>query len=193
MVARERRRCASAEHPRGGAEVIGIGEDDVRAVQPDIVYSSVSAYGHGGSRVAFRGWEPIGQASTGLMMRYGGGAPRFARFAVCDYGTGHLSAMAVLLGLFHKVRTGEGQHVATSMMQAGAHHQAMFMVAYDGKRWDEPAGDEVLGWSDGRPARWLTLRVGDWMSIYHGRLSVDSHPLVEIEDLMEDEYVQHHA
>ena len=81
-------------------------------------------------------------------MRYGGGVPRFARFAVRDYGTGHLSAMAVLLGLFHKVRTGEGQHVATSLMQAGAHHQAMFMIAYDGKRWDEPSGDEVLGWSD---------------------------------------------
>ena len=82
------------------------------------------------------------------MMRYGGGVPRFARFAVCDYGTGHLSAMAVLLGLFHKVRTGEGQHVATSLMQAGAHHQAMFMIAYDGKRWDEPSGDEVLGWNE---------------------------------------------
>ena len=81
------------------------------------------------------------------MMRYGGGVPRFARFAVCDYGTGHLSAMAVLLGLFHKVRTGEGQHVATSLMQAGAHHQAMFMLAYDGKRGTSRAGDDVLGWS----------------------------------------------
>ena len=41
--------------PEGGAEAIGIGEADVRAVQPDIVYSSVSAYGHGGSRGHFRG------------------------------------------------------------------------------------------------------------------------------------------
>jgi len=169
--------------PEGGAEAIGIGEEDVRAVQPDIVYSSVSAYGHGGSRGPFRGWEPIGQASTGLMMRYGGGVPRFARFAVCDYGTGHLSAMAVLLGLFHKVRTGEGQHVATSLVQAGAHHQAMFMLAYEGKTWDEPAGVDVLGWSDDdrlweTPDGWL-YRVGDV-----------THPLVEIEDLMEDEEVR---
>ncbi|HTN78875.1 MAG TPA: CoA transferase [Acidimicrobiales bacterium] len=169
--------------PEGGAEAIGIGEDDVRAVQPDIVYSSVSAYGHGGTRGRFRGWEPIGQASTGLMMRYGGGVPRFARFAVCDYGTGHLSAMAVLLGLFHKVRTGEGQHVATSLVQAGAHHQAMFMVAYEGKVWDEPAGYDVLGWSDDdrlcdTPDGWL-YRVGDV-----------THPLVEIEGLMEDEEVR---
>ncbi len=193
--------------PEGGAEVIGIGEDDVRAVQPDIVYSSVSAYGHGGTRGAFRGWEPIGQASTGLMMRYGGGEPRFARFPVCDYGTGHLSAMAVLLGLFHKVRTGEGQHVATSLMQAGAHHQAMFMLAYEGKQWDEPAGYDALGWNDTdrlfeATDGWL-YAVGDdvpdedtfrrdTVEAWTEKLDC-AHPLVEIEDLMEDEYVRSHG
>ncbi len=193
--------------PQGGAEAIGIGEADVRAVQPDIVYSSVSVYGYGETRGSFRGWEPIGQAATGLMMRYGGGVPRFARFAVCDYGTGHLSAMAVLLGLFHRVRTGKGQHVATSLVQAGAHHQAMFMVAYDGKKWDEPSGDGVLGWND--RARlfeasdgWLyavgddlpeeaTFRT-DTVDAWAAKLEC-AHPLVEIEDLMEDDYVRAHA
>jgi crotonobetainyl-CoA:carnitine CoA-transferase CaiB-like acyl-CoA transferase len=191
--------------PEGGAEAIGIGEDDVRSVQPDIVYSSVSAYGHRGSRGHYRGWEPVGQASTGLMMRYGGGVPRFARFAVCDYGTGHLSAMAVLLGLFHKVRTGEGQHVATSLMQAGAHHQAMFMVAYEGKQWDEPAGVDVLGWHDRdrlfEAADGWFYAVGDDVpdascgddSVASWVAKLDcAHPLVETEDLMEDEYVRAH-
>jgi crotonobetainyl-CoA:carnitine CoA-transferase CaiB-like acyl-CoA transferase len=192
--------------PEGRAEAIGIGEAHVRRVRPDIVYSSVSAYGQGGPRERFRGWEPIGQAATGMMLRYGGGVPRFARFAVCDYGTGHLSAMAVLLGLFHRLRTGEGQHVSTSLVQAGAHHQAPFMLAYAGKCWDDPAGFDALGWNvhdrlfqaaDG----WLyavgddvpdeaTIRaetVGTWTQGL-----ACAQPLVDIEELMEDEYVRSH-
>lgn len=190
--------------PVGLAELIGVGEDAVREREPDIVYSSVTAYGRTGTRSTYRGWEPIGQARTGLMMRWGDGVPRFARFAVCDYGTGHLSAQAILLGLYHRARTGQGQHVQTSLVQAGSHHQAPFMIAYPGKRWTEPAGPEALGWSDNNRLfetsdGWVYAVADDLPSEDEFRCHPSEyweqslptvHRLVEIEDLMEDPYVR---
>jgi CoA-transferase family III len=38
---------------------------------------------------------------------------------LCDYGTGHLSPFAILLALFHRLRTGEGQHVSASLSGTG--------------------------------------------------------------------------
>ncbi len=109
VVARSRRRCVSAEHPRGrcrghrhrrgrrprraARHRLLVGE----RVRPRRNRGAPSA---GGSRSARR--------RPGLMMRYGGGVPRFARFPVCDYGTGHLSAMAVLLGLLPQGAHGRG-------------------------------------------------------------------------------------
>jgi crotonobetainyl-CoA:carnitine CoA-transferase CaiB-like acyl-CoA transferase len=92
-------------------------------------------------------------------------------------------------------------------MQAGAHHQAMFMVAYDAKQWDEPAGFDALGWADTdrlleAADGWL-YAVGDDVpdAATIRRDSVDAwvskldcaHRLVEIEDLMEQEYVRSHG
>lgn len=133
---------------RGTAERMGLGETDVRAHQPDIVYSSVSAYGYDGPRGADRGWESLGQAPTGMQERYGGdGQPQGQRYQVCDYGTGMLSAFAILLGLLHRTRTGEGQHVQASLSQTGTYHQIPFMLDYEGRTWDEPRGREALGFA----------------------------------------------
>jgi crotonobetainyl-CoA:carnitine CoA-transferase CaiB-like acyl-CoA transferase len=130
----------------GVAERLGLAEDDVRARRPDIVYSSVSAYGYEGPRRADRGWESLGQAVSGMQERLGGdGQPSSARYQVCDYGTGMLSAFAILLGLYHQICTGEGQHVQASLARTGTYHQVPFMLAYEGRTWDEPRGKEVRG------------------------------------------------
>ena len=185
---------------------IGIDEAEVRSRRSDIVYSAVSAYGRAGPRAEFKGWEPIGQAATGMMLRWGGGTPRFARYAVCDYSTGHLAATAILLGLFHRSRTGVGQFVESSLVQGGTHLQMPFMVAYEGKKWDEPSGADALGWTgdcrlfqaaDG----WL-FAVGDDLPSsekFAGRpvsFWVDTlecaHELVDPNALMDDPFVIEH-
>ncbi|MGE0060110.1 MAG: CaiB/BaiF CoA transferase family protein, partial [Dehalococcoidia bacterium] len=131
----------------GVADRLGIGEADVRAHNPNIVYSSVSAYGYEGPRGADRGWESLGQAPTGMQERLGGdGQPGGQRYQVCDYGTGMLSGFALLLGLYHQLRTGEGQHVQASLARTGTYHQIPFMLGYEGKTWDEPRGREVKGY-----------------------------------------------
>jgi crotonobetainyl-CoA:carnitine CoA-transferase CaiB-like acyl-CoA transferase len=69
----------------------------------------------------------VGQAITGMQMS-GRDTPRLARFPLCDFGAGHLLAFAVLLALWHRAQTGEGQHAESSLMQAGAYHQAIAML-----------------------------------------------------------------
>lgn len=128
------------------ADRLGLGESAVRAQREDLVYASLSCYGYVGPRGGQRGWEPLGQTPTGMMLRAGGGAPRSASFAVCDYGSGHLLALGILLGLYHALRTGEGQHVQSSLVQAGTYHQVPWMIDFPGRVWDEPAGREAAGW-----------------------------------------------
>ena len=186
---------------------IGVDEAEVRSRRPDIVYSSVSAYNRSGPRAEFKGWEPIGQAATGMMLRWGGGTPRFARYTVCDYGTGHLSATAILLGLVHRSRTGVGQHVQTSLVQGGTHHQMPFMIAYEGKEWNEPSGPDALGWGDDHRLfrasdGWLFAVGVDLPSeaefagrpvAYWVEMLDCAHELIEPDALMDDPFVVDHG
>ena len=55
------------------ADRLDLGEDDVRGVRDDVVYASLSCYGYDGPRGDLRGWEPLGQTPTGMMLRAGGG------------------------------------------------------------------------------------------------------------------------
>jgi crotonobetainyl-CoA:carnitine CoA-transferase CaiB-like acyl-CoA transferase len=132
---------------RGVAERLHIGENDVRQIQPDVIYSSVSAFGYSGWRGGYRGREELGQAVTGAEIRFGGpDAPRMMRFAMNDFATGHLSAFAILLALYHRRRGGQAQHVHASLAHTCTFHQAPFMVDFAGRVWDEPGGQWARGW-----------------------------------------------
>jgi crotonobetainyl-CoA:carnitine CoA-transferase CaiB-like acyl-CoA transferase len=127
-------------------ERLGVDEASVRQASPEIVYGQVTPYGHVGDKAEFRGWEPVGQATTGLHLRTGGGdRPQPARFPLCDFGTGNLFAFALLLGLWVKLRTGRGQRVQSSLMQAGAYHQASDMLAHAGQGPAAPARPQLKG------------------------------------------------
>jgi crotonobetainyl-CoA:carnitine CoA-transferase CaiB-like acyl-CoA transferase len=128
---------------RGVAERLGLGYEQVRARNPGVIYGSVSFFGYDGPWQMTPGYEPNAQASTGLSARQGGPLP----FAVNDYSTGLLGAFALSLALFHRERTGEGQHVTTSLAAAGTFLQTPYMQAYEGKKWDEPSGPDAVGWS----------------------------------------------
>ncbi len=65
-----------------------------------------------------------------------------------DYGTGAMAGLAATLGLYHRARTGEGQHVWTSLAQTGTFHQATLLIDHPAAVWDEPAGREALGSSE---------------------------------------------
>jgi crotonobetainyl-CoA:carnitine CoA-transferase CaiB-like acyl-CoA transferase len=81
-----------------------------------------------------------------MQRRFGGdGQPMIQPNPINDYGTGFMGAYAVALALLHRQRTSEGQHVDTALAYTAMIHQSPFMQVYDGKRWDEPSGQDRLG------------------------------------------------
>ncbi len=131
--------------PCGTAERYGIGYNQVKARNPGIIYTSVSCYGYGGPWAAGRGYERQGQAVTGVEERTGDVPSILGPYNLIDLGTGCLEAFAVALGIFHRYRTGEGQHVQASLAQTATYHQGPFFLDYKGKVWDEPRGWDALG------------------------------------------------
>src|SRR5262249_35362672 len=99
----------------GVAERLGIDYERVRARRPDIVYGSMNTFGHIGPYAVRPGHEQIGQAVSGMQVRYGSAKPATAPFAANDYGTGLMACYAVALALLHRRRTGEGQFLATPL------------------------------------------------------------------------------
>ena len=92
-----------------------------------------------------RAWirtEP--QAATGMAARMGGDAspPGPQPFAPNDYATGLLGAFAVGLALFHRQRSGEGQHAHTSLVAAATVLQTTLIAPED----DAVSGPDALGW-----------------------------------------------
>jgi len=128
----------------GTADRLGIGYTEVKARKPDIVYCSGSAYGHLGPWKHGRGWERQGQAVAGIMERQDPPAV-LGPFNLIDIGTGSLATFAAALGIFHKLRSGQGQHVQASLCQTATYQQTPFMLSYRGHVSDEPRGYMALG------------------------------------------------
>ncbi len=147
----------------GVADRLGIGEAAARASTPGVIYSSISAFGYEGKRGTWRGREELGQAVAGLQDRWHNeeGEPAMMSFPVSDIGSGHLAAFGILLSLYHRNRTGEGQAVSASLAHSASFIQAPFMLGYEGKTWDLPHGFDARGWNaqhrlyKGRDDRWL--------------------------------------
>ena len=129
----------------GTADHLGIGYREVKARNPDVVYASVSSYGQFGPWKNGRGWERQGQAVAGIMERQDPPAI-LGPYNLIDIGTGVLATFATALGLFHRLRTGQGQHVQGSLCQTATYHQTPYMLSYAGRAApNEPRGYMALG------------------------------------------------
>src|SRR2546425_8510297 len=102
----------------GVAERLGVGYERLRAVNPRLIYSSVTAFGSTGPDADRPGFDPIFQALGGLMTLQGfGGPPQYQRTAPTDYYTAALATQGILAALFTRERTGRGQRVETSLLR----------------------------------------------------------------------------
>jgi crotonobetainyl-CoA:carnitine CoA-transferase CaiB-like acyl-CoA transferase len=118
----------------GVADRLGLGYARLSAINPRLVYCSVTAFGSSGPYVDRPGFDPLLQAMSGMMALQGfGGAPQYLRIAVTDYYTASLAAQAMLTGLFVRERTGRGQHVETSLLHGSLSFQSGNTVEYAGK------------------------------------------------------------
>jgi crotonobetainyl-CoA:carnitine CoA-transferase CaiB-like acyl-CoA transferase len=109
----------------GAAERIGLGEDAVRAIRPDIIYVSITGFGESGPYSNQRAYDPVIQALSGLaeiQRDRDTGRPRMVRTIIADYATALTAAQAISAALFARQRSGTGQHVRLAMLDA--------MIAY---------------------------------------------------------------
>lgn len=136
-----------AQNYRAGAlEKLGLGYEAVRKRKPDIIYASLNAYGHLGPWAARPGHEGFAQSAAGMTRRLGGdGKPASQPNPVNDYGTGFMGAYGVALALFHRQRTGQGQHIDSALAYTAMTLQSPFMQMYEGKQWNETKGRDALG------------------------------------------------
>jgi crotonobetainyl-CoA:carnitine CoA-transferase CaiB-like acyl-CoA transferase len=105
----------------GVIERMGLGEDAVRAVKPDIVYVSISGFGDSGPYGQKPVYDPIIQALSGLATVQAGSdaeRPRLVRTILPDKLTAVSAAQAITAALLARERGGKGQHVRLSMLDA---------------------------------------------------------------------------
>ncbi len=115
--------CATADivienFKPGTLDAWGVGYQDVRSVKPDIVYVSISGFGQFGPYCDRPGYDPIAQNFTGWSSLNGepdGGPTKAPTFLGDDLGGLH-AALGALGALYHRNRTGEGQHVDIALV-----------------------------------------------------------------------------
>ena len=135
----------------GVAERLGIDYASVARFNPEIVYLNLTAFNgpRQGPWTDLPGFDPVLQAATGIMRRYGGpGArPELHGFASCiDYLTGYSGSYGIALALLRRKREGGGDLVLTSLAQGAQLVQAPFAwAAADRQPDDGPQGQEALG------------------------------------------------
>jgi crotonobetainyl-CoA:carnitine CoA-transferase CaiB-like acyl-CoA transferase len=107
----------------GVAERLGFGYEQVRTVNPRVVFSHLSGYGSTGPMADWPGSDQMAQALCGIEWSQGatdaGGHPSWLRFGLTDAISGLLCVIGVLQALAERERTGEGQKVETDILRAG--------------------------------------------------------------------------
>jgi crotonobetainyl-CoA:carnitine CoA-transferase CaiB-like acyl-CoA transferase len=111
---------------------LGIAWDDVRKINSRLIYGSISGFGQTGPYAERPGVDQIAQGMSGLMSVTGepGRGPMRAGIAVADMTAGNLLALAIMMALFQRERTGEGRWVHTSLLES-----QIFMLDFQAVRY----------------------------------------------------------
>ncbi|MDR6102717.1 crotonobetainyl-CoA:carnitine CoA-transferase CaiB-like acyl-CoA transferase [Agrobacterium larrymoorei] len=103
---------------RGGLEKYGLDYQSLRALNPKLIYCSITGFGQTGPYADFAGYDYIVQGMSGFMSITGepDGQPMKAGVAVADIFTGIYSVSAIQAALIHAIRTGQGQHIDMALL-----------------------------------------------------------------------------
>ena len=105
----------------GGAEKLGLGYEQLKAIKPDLIYCSVAGYDSSGPEAKRPGYDLVIQGESGLMALNGEANTPPLKFgvAVVDLMTGMYAAQAVLAALYQRTRTGKGRHIEMALYDCG--------------------------------------------------------------------------
>ncbi|MDE0812245.1 MAG: CoA transferase, partial [Alphaproteobacteria bacterium] len=139
----------------GAMERLGFGEPVVRTRNPGIIYLSISGFGETGPYAGKRVYDPLVQSVSGFADMQGEGiTPKMIRTVIADKTTAVYAAQAVTAALFHRERTGEGQHVRVAMLDVmlsmmWAEGMSPFTVVAEGGKIPPPSHDRIFETADG--------------------------------------------
>lgn len=111
---------------------LGIGYDTLSATNPGLIYASISGFGQDGPYAERPGFDQIAQGMGGLMSITGkpGDGPMRVGIPIADLCAGLLAAQGILMALYERQRSGRGQWVQTSLLQA-----QVFMLDFQAARY----------------------------------------------------------
>jgi crotonobetainyl-CoA:carnitine CoA-transferase CaiB-like acyl-CoA transferase len=122
---------------------LGLGYDDIRSINPRIIYASATGYGAGGRYAGKPAYDDLIQGLSGIAAiarDAWGGEPRYMPLAIADRTVGLYLANAISAALFHRERTGEGQAIEIPMFEVFAEYLLGDHLA--GLTFDPPEGPQ---------------------------------------------------
>lgn len=106
----------------GVIKSLGLDYETLSAINPGLVYASISGYGQDGPYQNRRVYDPLIQATAGTASEQGGNEPTNMRTIVYDKVTALTTAQAVTAALLEKAKTGRGQYLPVSMLDSALYY-----------------------------------------------------------------------
>ena len=107
-----------ANLPLATRKAIGLDYETLRAIKPDIILTTVNAWGSGGEWSHKVGFDGLAQAASGNMFLTGPpGEPTRSYAPYVDFSTATISALSTLAALLHRQQTGEGQEIEAALLR----------------------------------------------------------------------------
>ncbi|MCL0044202.1 CoA transferase [Dehalococcoidia bacterium] len=120
----------------------GLPYEEQQKLKPDIIYVSLSGFGHSGRLQDYTTWGPTAQALSGLTLMSGlpGHMPAGWGYSFLDHTAGYYGALAVLMALHHRHRTGQGQFIDIAQIETGIVMTGPAILDYtvNGRRYRRP-------------------------------------------------------
>lgn len=136
-------------HSAAAMAAFGLGDDDLRRLKPKLVRCRIGAYNglHVGPWDRRPGYDPVLQAASGIMTRYGDpGFPELHAIASCvDALTGYLAAFGTAVALYALQNSSVGGGIDASLAAAATLVQLPYAFDHVGRVWDEPTGQLAKG------------------------------------------------
>jgi crotonobetainyl-CoA:carnitine CoA-transferase CaiB-like acyl-CoA transferase len=130
---------------KGTADRLGIGYEHCKAVNPDVIYCNNYMYGAEGPLSHLGGLDPLAQAACGIEWEQGpvgeGNRPLWYRYGHGDAAAAYPSALGMLIALFHRQRSGEGQSMWASLFHGSMLYTADSWLGPDGTPSPRPTLD----------------------------------------------------
>ncbi len=128
-----------ANMPAAGMRASGLDYETLRAIKRDIILASATAYGEGGPYSDRIGFDGAGQVMSGAVYRQGlPDQPIRTVVPYADFGTALTMTIGVMMALYHRDRTGEGQHVEGALLPTAMMLSNAFLIERDLLGTDKP-------------------------------------------------------